>query len=59
VTLIDKEAMATGAVGWKMYKSYIRACGGFGAFTLAIACLWLSQGSQMASNFWLSIWSDR
>ena len=42
-------------------RNPIHTCsaGGPAAFLLALALLWVGQGMQMASNFWLSIWSDK
>ena len=35
------------------------SAGGIGVFLLALATLWAGQALQIASNFWLSIWSDQ
>jgi len=56
--LVEKEASRQGAVSWKIYLEYIRGCGGYSSFVIAIFTLLLSQLAQVAGNSWLSYWSD-
>lgn len=54
--LIEKEAAATGSVGWKVYKYYasnIGACGVLSVFLFQL----IYQGAALGTNIWLSVWT--
>jgi len=56
--LVEKETVQKGAVDKQVYLEYIKGCGGYASFFVAIFTLILSQGATVAGNSWLSYWSD-
>merc|ERR1712012_406964 len=56
--LVQSEAEVTGAVTWKVYKTYIDAAGGT-PFALAVLLgLLVGQACQTGADSWVSFWSD-
>lgn len=56
--LTDKESIAHGAVGAYVYWAYFEGVGGPAVLSMILISLAFSQGSQVASNYWISYWSD-
>ncbi|KAL6650382.1 hypothetical protein ACP70R_009307 [Stipagrostis hirtigluma subsp. patula] len=52
--LIQEEEKETGRVSWHVYKLYITEAWGLWGFLAILAVTLLSEGSSMASNYWLS-----
>ncbi|XP_063439571.1 multidrug resistance-associated protein 1-like isoform X1 [Mytilus trossulus] len=55
--LIEDEKREKGKVAWKVFMMYLRAIGLGAAFWIFILYL-LYQGASIASNIWLSQWTD-
>ena len=55
-TLIEKEGVETGSVGWDVYLFYMKALGFIGVFVSLVFQV-LYQGSNIGTSFWLNIWS--
>lgn len=53
----EEEKRATGAIKYKIYAAYIRACGGFGYwfFILFVFTLWIVV--YLARSYWISVWT--
>lgn len=56
--IIETEFLELGAVGGQVYAAYFRGAGGALIIGLVLGSLALSQASSVASNSWLSYWSD-
>eukprot|EP00042_Codosiga_hollandica_P057927 m.865823 g.865823 ORF g.865823 m.865823 type:complete len:1554 (-) comp59720_c0_seq9:185-4846(-) len=57
-TLIKREEVEEGRVKWHVFQEYLAACGR--ATCIGVACSYLvTYGAQVATNVWLSIWSQR
>ncbi|XP_020188253.1 ABC transporter C family member 4 [Aegilops tauschii subsp. strangulata] len=52
--LIEEEEKASGQVSWHVYKLYITQAWGWWGVLLILAISVLTEGSRMASNYWLS-----
>jgi ATP-binding cassette, subfamily C (CFTR/MRP), member 1 len=52
--LIQEEEKEGGRVSWHVYKLYITEAWGLWGFLAILAMTLLSEGSSMASNYWLS-----
>ncbi|KAL6841170.1 hypothetical protein ACP4OV_029139 [Aristida adscensionis] len=52
--LIQDEEKETGRVSWRVYKLYMTQAWGWWGILLFLAVTLLSEGSSMASNYWLS-----
>ena len=55
-TLIEKEGVETGSVGWDVYLFYMKALG-FTGVMVSLFFQILYQGSNIGTSFWLNIWS--
>ncbi|XP_041460450.1 ATP-binding cassette sub-family C member 9-like isoform X1 [Lytechinus variegatus] len=55
--LIEEEEKEKGSVSYKMYLYYFRAMG-YWIACLMLGCVALRSGLQVATNFWLSDWSE-
>ncbi|XP_052061601.1 multidrug resistance-associated protein 1-like [Mytilus californianus] len=55
--LIEDEKREKGKVAWKVFMMYLRAIGLVAAFWIFVLYL-LYQGASIASNIWLSQWTD-
>ncbi|KAJ3075135.1 hypothetical protein HDU98_009089 [Podochytrium sp. JEL0797] len=58
VLLVQKETMASGNVGVKVYGAYLKSAGGFWFGMLFFASFWLTIGVQFGNDFWLKKWSE-
>ncbi|XP_070559242.1 ATP-binding cassette sub-family C member 9-like [Ptychodera flava] len=56
-TLIEDEERLTGAVSWRVYRTYAKAIK-YPLVVLTLLLLAAQVGALMASNFWLSAWSE-
>lgn len=52
--LIEEEEKESGRVSWQVYKLYITEAWGWWGVLVILAVSVLSEGSSMASNYWLS-----
>ena len=52
--LIEEEETESGQVSWHAYKLYITQAWGWWGVVLILAISVLTEGSRMASNYWLS-----
>uniref|UniRef100_J3LW13 ABC transporter C family member 13 n=1 Tax=Oryza brachyantha TaxID=4533 RepID=J3LW13_ORYBR len=52
--LIQEEEKESGRVSWQVYKLYITEAWGWWGVLVILAVTVLSEGSSMASNYWLS-----
>jgi ATP-binding cassette, subfamily C (CFTR/MRP), member 1 len=52
--LIQEEETESGRVSWRVYKLYVTQAWGWWGFLAFLAVSLLSEGSSMASNYWLS-----
>ncbi|VAH25240.1 unnamed protein product [Triticum turgidum subsp. durum] len=52
--LIEEEEKESGQVSWHVYKLYITQAWGWWGVLLILAISVLTEGSRMASNYWLS-----
>jgi ATP-binding cassette, subfamily C (CFTR/MRP), member 1 len=52
--LIQEEETESGRVSWRVYKLYVTQAWGWWGFLVFLAMSLLSEGSSMASNYWLS-----
>ncbi|XP_062183787.1 ABC transporter C family member 4-like [Phragmites australis] len=52
--LIQEEEKESGRVSWRVYKLYITEAWGWWGVLVFLAVSLLSEGSSMASNYWLS-----
>lgn len=57
-TLVQDEERLTGAVSWSVYATYLTSMG-LPTLSFIILGLLLSNGGQVATNWWLSAWSSR
>lgn len=55
--LIEVEKLETGSVGYRIYLSYFRAASFFWLFVVFISSV-ASASFNIASNWWLSVWSS-
>ena len=55
-TLIEKEGLETGSVGWDVYFFYMKALGFLGVF-ISFTFQLLYQGSNIGTSFWLNVWT--
>ncbi len=55
--LVEKEERAEGSVSWRVYFSYIKALG-YWIFVLQLFLLFGKNGVGIATNYWLSAWSE-
>ena len=55
--IISVEERDVGSVSWRVYKDYTMAIGGVLLVGTIIAFYMLDQTAQVASSWWLSIWS--
>uniref|UniRef100_A0A804RDZ8 ABC transporter C family member 4 n=2 Tax=Zea mays TaxID=4577 RepID=A0A804RDZ8_MAIZE len=52
--LIQEEEKESGRVSWRVYKLYMTEAWGWWGIVVILAVSLLSEGSSMASNYWLS-----
>ncbi|KAJ3187463.1 Multidrug resistance-associated protein 1 [Gaertneriomyces sp. JEL0708] len=57
--IFAEETSAKGGVSWKVYRSYVRAMGGWPVVALVCAVLLLQQGAWVMSQLWLSWWQEK
>ena len=57
-SLIEKESVFTGAVGWNVYVEYARACGGACILVIVLIAIIVNQGLIVGSGRWLAAWSE-
>ncbi|XP_078614374.1 ATP-binding cassette sub-family C member 5-like [Branchiostoma floridae x Branchiostoma japonicum] len=55
-SLITKEDIESGSIGWRTYADYCKAGGGYLLTVLVLLTFVLSVGSMAFSNLWLSLW---
>ena len=55
-SLIEEENVATGNISFKIYNYYAKTYGVFGTLMTIFGIIFY-QGSNIATNYWLSIWS--
>lgn len=55
--LIAEEAQAVGSVKWAVYRDFLKQCG-FWFIFLTILTMTLSSVFNIATNLWLTAWSD-
>ncbi|KNC74772.1 hypothetical protein SARC_12689, partial [Sphaeroforma arctica JP610] len=55
---MTKEERATGAVGWSVYRSYIRNAGGMWTFSVLLFCLFMERATYIMADWWLAMWSS-
>ena len=53
----EEEGRATGAIRWEVYKTYVRACGGFWYWGLIafVFAFWILV--YLARSYWISVWT--
>eukprot|EP00051_Salpingoeca_urceolata_P019849 m.293491 g.293491 ORF g.293491 m.293491 type:complete len:1641 (-) comp19492_c0_seq12:32-4954(-) len=56
--LILDEARATGSVGTKVLKGYIKAMGGYNIFFLIVTLYGITEGARLGASVWVSVWSS-
>lgn len=56
--LFAEEEEVSGRVGWRIYRSFLTACGGWKLCLVVIFFLAACQSLSVGSNFWLSAWSS-
>ncbi|XP_053403768.1 ATP-binding cassette sub-family C member 5-like [Mercenaria mercenaria] len=57
--LIVAEEKKEGKVGWPVYRTYIKAAGGYIASAFVILTFILAIGSQSFASWWLSYWLNQ
>eukprot|EP00058_Branchiostoma_floridae_P018052 XP_002603541.1 hypothetical protein BRAFLDRAFT_280495 [Branchiostoma floridae] len=55
-SLITKEDIESGSIGWRTYADYCKAGGGYLLTVLVLLTFVLSVGSMAFSSLWLSLW---
>ena len=53
------EEKATGGIPWRTYRFYLHSAGGWTSVTWVLLVFVLSEMCIVASNVWLSLWSER
>jgi len=56
--LVEKETELVGSVSLDVYKTYMRAAGGFGLAFAVLGGIIFGQALQTAADSWVSFWSD-
>ncbi|KAI8847682.1 P-loop containing nucleoside triphosphate hydrolase protein [Chytridium lagenaria] len=57
--LIKDETMQTGAVKWRVYVSYLSACGGIPFLLLLVVVLVSGRSVNVGSAYWIREWTRR
>jgi hypothetical protein len=55
--LIEEEARAIGRVAWDVWSTYIKACGGFGYWSIFAFIFIVAALGPVLENGWVSYWS--
>ena len=55
--LVQAEERETGAVKWAVYKKYLLSMGS-ASLGIMLVSLFLSNATQVGTNYWLSLWSS-
>ncbi|XP_019620313.1 PREDICTED: multidrug resistance-associated protein 5-like [Branchiostoma belcheri] len=55
-SLVTKEDIESGSIGWRTYADYFKAGGGYLLSVLVLLTFILAVGAMGFSNFWLSLW---
>lgn len=58
-TIMQEEERNIGAVKWKVYKSYFAAGNGYVLVPVLLCSLFLVQGAQIMSSYWLVFWQEQ
>ncbi|KAJ2439301.1 hypothetical protein GGF42_007999, partial [Coemansia sp. RSA 2424] len=54
--LMSQEDRQTGQISLSTYAAFVRAGGGYLLFAVMLACLTISQGCRVGSDFWMRQW---
>ncbi|ORE10363.1 P-loop containing nucleoside triphosphate hydrolase protein [Rhizopus microsporus var. microsporus] len=55
--LVKEEERAEGGVSWSVYKTYIDASGGFMFWITVLVLFCAAQGTTLAQDYWIRVWS--
>lgn len=56
--LMQEEERAVKAIGWDVYKAYIKASGSYWVGVLVIVLLFLAQAANIMTTLWLGYWTS-
>ena len=55
---VEDEFREQGSVKWSIYRTYLRASGGFTLWTLAMASVAASQLALLGRGWWMKLWTE-